>query len=182
MRWGSTTRVVVCPSSGRRYSISTSRSSRIAAASVRDQRLLLAGGLRLGRVAKLELAERLLQLRPDAIERRLGVRRHDRPHELEREPDRPCLERRQPGRPPERVAEQLLLDPHLVAVEDRVHGVAAAAEVDEVEQLQVVVELVIGNPEAVDELRGGDHGALGIAAACEQVGQQCLQHREALGR
>ena len=65
-----------------------------------------------------------------------------RADELEREADRTRLERRQPRRGAEWVAPELLVDVHLVAVQLGVDRVAAAAEVDEVEQVEVVLELV----------------------------------------
>ena len=53
---------------------------------------------RLGRLAEVELAEGLLELLADALERRVRVGRDHRADELECEPDRARLERRQPGR------------------------------------------------------------------------------------
>ncbi len=110
------------------------------AVSLRDEILFLAG-VRRGCLRQLELAERLLELRADAVERRVRAGRDHRPDELEREPDRARLERRQPRRAAERVAEELLVDVHLVAAQLGVDRVAAAAEVDEVEQRQVLLEL-----------------------------------------
>ena len=99
-----------------------------------DELLLLAADQRLRALSQLELAERLLELRRAPARAGVCAPGGDhRPDELEREPDRARLERREPRRPPERVAEQLLLDPDLVAVERRVDRVAPAAEVDEVE-------------------------------------------------
>ena len=62
-------------------------------------------------------AERLLELVAHAVERRVRVGGDHRPDELECQPDRARLERRQPRRATERVAEELLVDVHLVAVE-----------------------------------------------------------------
>ena len=107
---------------------------------------------RVGRLREVERAERLLELRADAVERRVGAGGDHRPDELERQPDRPRLERRQPRRPAERVAEELLVDVHRVAAQLRVDRVAAAAEVDEVEQREVLLELLARDREPVDEL------------------------------
>ena len=68
----------------------------------------------------------------------------DRPDELEREPDRTRLERREPRREAEDVAVQLLVDAHHVVVELGVDRVAPAAEVDEVEQRQCLHQLLGG--------------------------------------
>ena len=106
----------------------------------RRDEVLLGAGLRRRGLREVELAERLLELRAHAVERRARAGGDHRPDELEREPDRARLERRQPRRPAERVAEELLVDVHLVAVQLRVDGVAAAAEVDEVEQREVLLE------------------------------------------
>ena len=72
----------------------------------------------------------------------MGAGGDHRPDELEREADRARLERRQPRRPAERVAEELLVDVHLVALQLGVDRVAAAAEVDEVEQREMLLELL----------------------------------------
>ena len=150
---------------------------------VADELLLLGAGLRrLCRFRQRELAEGLLELLADALERRLRLGGDHRADELEREPDRARLERRQAGRAPERVPEELLVDAHLVSVERGVDRVAAAAEVDEVQKLQVVVELVVGDVEAVDELLCRDRRPRLVAAAGEQVGEERLQDAEALGR
>ena len=52
-----------------------------------------------GVCASSNCAERLLELRADAVERRVRAGRDHRADELEREPDRARLERRQPRRP-----------------------------------------------------------------------------------
>src|SRR6185503_13068903 len=101
-----------------------------------DQALLLRPLVRRRGLRELELAERLLELPADAVERGVRAGRDHRADELEREPDRARLERRQPRRPAEGVAEELLLDLHLVVVQLGVDRVAAAAEVDEVQQRQ----------------------------------------------
>ena len=84
--------------------------------------------------AELELPERLLELLADAGEGRVRVGRDHRADVLEREPDRARLERRQARRRAERVAPQLLVDVHRAVAQLGVDRVAAAAEVDEVEQ------------------------------------------------
>ena len=108
--------------------------------SVRDQALLDAVGRRLGRLGEVELAERLLELPAHLVERAVRLGGDHRADELEREADRSRLERRQPRRRAERVAEQLLVDVHLVAAQLGVDRVAAAAEVDEVEEGEVLLE------------------------------------------
>ena len=65
----------------------------------RGDEVLLCAGLRSRRLRELEDAERLLELRAHAVERRARARGDHRPDELEREPDRACLERREPRRP-----------------------------------------------------------------------------------
>jgi hypothetical protein len=75
-------------------------------------------------------------------------------------------------------------DGHHRAVLDElgVDGVAAAAEADEVEQLEVLLEGLGHEPVACRERYGGDPRARLVAAGIEQVGHQRLQHGEALGR
>ena len=107
-----------------------------------DETFLLSDVRRRG-LRELERAERLLELRAHAVERRVRAGRDHRPDKLEREPDRARLQRCQPRRPAERVAEQLLVDVHLVTVQLGVDGVAAAAEVDEVQQREVLLELLL---------------------------------------
>ena len=63
-------------------------------AAERGHRALLVGLDRhLGRLRELELAEGLLELAPDAVERRAQVGRDHRPDELERQADGAGLER-----------------------------------------------------------------------------------------
>ena len=95
--------------------------------------------LGLRRLGEVELAEGLLELAPDPVERRVRVGRDHRPDELEGEPDRARLQRREARRRAERLAVELLVDVNRVAVELRVDRVAAAAEVDEVEERQVLL-------------------------------------------
>src|SRR5207237_2020807 len=104
-----------------------------------------------------------------------------RPHELEREADRARLERRKPRRGAERVTEELLVDVHLVAVQLRVDGVAAAAEVDEVEQREMILQLLVRDLEALHQVRGRDNRLALLAARGEQVCEQGLEQSEALG-
>src|SRR5262249_5228180 len=111
-----------------------------AAAERADEVLLGALHLRLRRLLQLELAEGLLEFRAHAVERRARVCSDHRAHELERQADRPRLERRQARWRPEGVAPELLVDADRVAVELGVDRVAAAAEVDEVEQREVLLE------------------------------------------
>src|SRR5581483_12099220 len=108
----------------------------------RDEALGRLVGAGLGGLRQLELPEGLLELLAYAVEGPVGLGRDQRPDELEREPDRARLERRQPRREAERVAPQLLVDVDLVALELGVDRVAAAAEVDEVEQREVLLELL----------------------------------------
>ena len=71
---------------------------------------------------------------------------------------------------------------HLVAVQLRVDRVAAAAEVHEVQQREMLLERLGRDREALDELARRDHGLALLAARGEQVREQRLQHAEALGR
>ncbi len=113
----------------------------------------------------------------------MRVGRDHRPDVLEREPDRPGLERRQPRRCTERVAPQLLVDVDRALSQLRVDRVTAAAEVDEVEQRQVLLELVRGDGgEALEQLGRRDLGLPLLAARREQVGEQRLQDTEPLRR
>src|SRR5439155_14100352 len=64
----------------------------------RDEVLLGVVAVRLGRLYESELAEGLLELLPHALERRVRLGRDHRPDVLEREPDGPGFERRQPRR------------------------------------------------------------------------------------
>ena len=137
--------------------------------------------MRFGRLCEIELAERLLELAAHTIEWRMRVGGDRGAYELQREPDRPSLERRQPGRLAERVAPDFLVDPDLVSVELGVDGVTAAAEVDEIEQRKVLLQLVLGDVEALDELRRGNSRARRVAATLQEVGQQRLQDGETLG-
>ena len=150
--------------------------------SVADEPLLDAVGRGLGRLGEIELAERLLELPPHLVERAVGLGGDHRPDELEREPDRARLERRQARRRPERVAEQLLVHVDVVAAQLGVDRVAAAAEVHEVEQREVLLERLGRDHEAVDELRRRNHGLGLLAARCEEIREQRLQQPESLGR
>ena len=136
------------------YSISTSRCCRMP--SVREPTSFSSAraASRLGRLGEVELAECLLELAPDALERRVRVGGDHRPDELERQSDRPRLERCQPRRRAERVAEELLVDVHLAVLELGVDGVAAAAEVDEVQELEVLLERLRRDVEALGDVGG----------------------------
>src|SRR5215210_3371699 len=105
----------------------------------RRDEVLLGSRVRLGCLGEIERAEGLLELRPYAVERRVRTRGDHRANELQREPDCTRLERSQPRRPPEGVAEELLVDVYLVASELGVDGVAAAAEVDQVQKREVLL-------------------------------------------
>jgi hypothetical protein len=61
-----------------------------------DEALFGAVELGLRGLGEIHLAEGLLELAADAVERRVGVGGDHRAHELECEPDRAGLERRQP--------------------------------------------------------------------------------------
>ena len=89
-------------------------------------------------------------------------------------------ERCQAGGESESVAVELLVDVHLVTLERRVDGVTATAEVDEVQKLEVLLQLVLGDGEALDDLVSGDDGVVSFAARRQQVREQCLQDRELL--
>ncbi len=71
---------------------------------------------------------------------------------------------------------------HRVPVELCVDRVAAAAEVDEVEQRQVLLEELLRDREALDELVCRDDRLALVPAGREQVREQRLQHAEALRR
>src|SRR5918995_5821022 len=139
-----------------------------------DEVFLRSRDVRLGRLGEFELAERLLQLAADTRERRVGVGGDHRPDELQREPDRARLERGQPRRGAERVAEELLVDVDVVAAQLRIDRVAATAEVDEVEQGQMLLERLRREPEALGELPRRDLGLVALAAGVEQVREERL--------
>src|SRR5439155_11856373 len=92
------------------------------------------------------------------------------------------LERSQPWRGAEGLAVELLVDVHDVAAELGVDRVAAAAEIDEVQQREVLLELVLRDVEAVDELSRVDLGLAPFATGRQQIGEERLQHGEPLGR
>ena len=128
--------------------------------------------MRLRRLRELEHAERVLELLAHLVEGRVRVGGDHRADVLECEPDRARLERRQPGREAERVAPELLVDVHGPVAQLGVHGVAAASEVDEVQQGQVLLELLRGHGgEAFEQLRSRDQRLLVVAAGGEQVGE-----------
>ena len=106
-----------------------------------------------------------------------------RPDVLEREPDCACLERRQARRGAERVAPKLLVDVHRAVAQLGVHRVTAAAEVDEVEKGQVLLELVRRDRrEVLEQLRLRDLGVPLLAARRQEIGEQRLEDGEPLGR
>ena len=140
--------------------------------------------LPVGRVGKVELPEGLLELPAHAVERRVRLRRDRRADVVDRQADRPSLERGQLRRLPEDVAVQLLVDPDdaLVLVDLRVHRVAPAAEVDEVEQRQRVLELLARDREPRREVVGVESCVATLPAGREDVREECLQDAEPLGR
>ncbi len=147
-----------------------------------DERLLGRGVARLGRAGEIEAPERLFQLLAHALQRRVRIGRDRRPDVLDREANRARFEWSELRRPAEHVAVQLLLDPDDVAVVLGVHGVAAAAEIDEVEEREVILELLERDGEPSRDLVRRDRGRALVAARREQVRQQRLQNAESLGR
>ena len=142
--------------------------------------ILLGADLQHRRLGQVEGTERLLELGSDAVEWGVGPRGDHRPDELQRQPDRARLERRQPRWAPEGVAEELLVDVHRVPAQLGVDRITAAAEVDEVEQREVLLELFARDRETVDELLRGDVRLAVVAAGGEEVREQRLQDAEPL--
>ena len=147
----------------------------------RDEISLGVPGARPRRLRQLELPERLFELSAHAVERRVRVGGDHRADELECQADRARLEWCQARGMSESVPVELLVDVYLVALERGVHRVAAAAEVDEIEELQMLLELVLRDVEALDDLVGRDDGVGVLATRGEQVRKQRLQHRETFG-
>ncbi len=145
----------------------------------RDQVGLRFDDLRIGCLRELELSERLLELAANAVERGVRVGSDHRADEFQCQPDRARLERRQARGEPERVAVQLLVDVHAVALECGVDRVTAAPEVDEVQQLQVLFQLFLRDVEAFDDLARGDHGVVRFATGGEQVREERLEDGKA---
>ena len=100
-----------------------------------------------GRVGEGVGAERRLDLLAHRRERRVGLGRDQRRDDVERPQERLGLERREPGGPAERVAVELLVDVNVAVLGGAVDGVAAAAEVDEVQQVEALLELLRREPE-----------------------------------
>src|SRR5581483_11523748 len=151
----------------------------VATAGERRDEVLLGAVRGVGALRELELAERLLQLAADLVERRVRVGGDHRPNVLERETDRARLERRQPRRQPERVAPELLVDVDRAVGELGVDRVAAAAEVDEVQERQMLLELLRRNRrEAREQLADRDVGVLVLAARGEEEREQRLEDGE----
>src|SRR5581483_1637326 len=147
----------------------------------RDEILLARSDVRLRRLLELELPERLLQLLAHAFERRVCVDSDHRSDVLEREADCARLERRQARREPERVAPQLLVHVDGAVAQLGVDRVAAAAEVDEVEEREVLLELVgRDGGEALEELVDRNGCLLALAAGGEEGREQRLEDGEAL--
>jgi hypothetical protein len=78
------------------------------------------------------------------------------------------------------VAVELLVDVYVVAVERGVDRVAPPAEVDEIQELEMFLQLVLGDGEALDDLVRGNDGLVVLAAGREEVGEEGLQNGEAL--
>src|SRR5947209_11615079 len=79
------------------------------------------------------------------------------------------------------VAVELLVDVDLVALECRVDRVTAAPEVDEIEELEMFLQLVLGDVEALDDLVCGNDRAALLATRREEVREQRLQDGEPFG-
>ena len=114
----------------------------------------------------------------------MGVRRDRRADVLDREADRSRLERGQLRSPAEHVAVELLVDTDAsrLLVDLGVDRVAPSTEVHEVEQRERLLELLARNREPLGELVGVEHRPALVAARREKVGEQRLEHAEALGR
>ena len=112
----------------------------------------------------------------------MGLGRDQRRHHVQRPQERLPLQRRQPGRPPERVSVELLVDLDGAVRGGAVDRVAATAEVDQVEQVEMLLELGCGEPEALPEVGGRDARRRFVAAARGEKGEQRLEEREALRR
>src|SRR6266542_2280716 len=107
-----------------------------------DECGFLAVEMRLARLGEVELAEGLHELLAHLVDRGVRVRGDSGADEIQREVDRARLERRQPRRRAERVPVELLVDAYHAFVEFGVDRVAAAAEVDEIQQGEVIRELI----------------------------------------
>ncbi len=106
------------------------------------------------------------------------------PTQVEGEQDGLRLERREAGCPAELVSVELLLDHDDVSgvVELGVDGVAATAEVHEIEQVDLIAKVVPGQRVAGRDVGRRDLCPALASAALEQLGQQCLEQREPLWR
>src|SRR5262249_59932157 len=93
-------------------------------------------------MGEVELAERLLELAANTVERSSRICGDHRADELERETDRSGLEWGQSRRCTEGVSEELLVDPNFTVLELGVDGVAPAAGGGRVEQREVPPALV----------------------------------------
>ena len=99
--------------------------------------------------------------------------------EVDRRDQRLRLERQQPGRAGEVVAVGLRVDLDLVADDFGVEDVGAAAEVDDVEQLDVFLQLLAGQLEPVAQV--GDAEPLPFLGRLDQHPGEGDQAGEALG-
>ena len=129
---------------------------------------------------EVELAEGVLELLAHPLERRVRLCRDHRADVFEREPDRAGLERGEPRRRTEGLAVELLVHVHFAVGQLGVDRVAAAAEVDEVEEREVILQVLVGDAKALDDLRRLDGRLPILAAAREQVREQSLEHCEPL--
>ena len=111
-------------------------------------RLLVAGLVRLRRVGQGVLPERAGDLVAHGLQRAVGLGGDHRRDHVQRPQERLCLQRRQPRRAAEGVAVELLVDQDRAVLGRAVDGVAAAAEVDQVEQVEVLLQLLLGEVEA----------------------------------
>ena len=138
----------------------------VAAAGAGDLETLL-GGI---------VAERLDDFLPRGLQPAL---RQVVAEQVDRGDQRLCLERQQPRRAGEVVAVGLGVDFDLVADDFRVEDVGAAAEVDDVEQLDVFLQLLAGQFEPVAQV--GDAQALTLLRRVDQHPGEGDQAGEALG-
>src|SRR6478736_7693505 len=115
---------------------------------------LLVAALGLRRVGEGVLPERARDLVAHGLQRAVGLRSQHRRDHVQRPQERLCLQRRQARRAAEGVAVELLVDQDRAVVGGAVDGVATAAEVDPVEQVEVLLQLLLGQVEAVAHVLG----------------------------
>ena len=122
------------------------------------------------------MAERLDDLRPGALQAALGQVVAE---EVDRGDQRLRLQRQQPRRAGEVVAVGLGVDLDLVAQDLRVEDVGAAAEVDDVEQLDVLLQLLGGQLQPLAQVGGLQ--PLALLGGLDQHAGERHQAGEALG-